>query len=292
MTKIEFTATLTEPLHHGAGTSGNTSLLRTQDVILPDGRQALVPFLSGNSLRHWLRSAIAWDIATHLNLPEQSLPKRVVDLLWSGGAITSTGAETNLDVRREIATLQPHLALMGYSAGSDITAGTLHMPNLHLVCAENAWRLPARFTAHPLAKRGAGSYRGEEFGTRHDVTGTAVDRYVELLGHVVAPKTTQMIYDMQVVKPGAILTGTIHLTPAANVDQKRMLAAGIDLAAPRGADGVRRTHLGAKAGAGYGACVIDTDPPFGTTGDPLDWWHTHLDTHRDAILHALAAVTV
>ena len=52
-----YRATLTAPFAHGAGNAGNTRLLRTQDVVLPDGTAARVPFLSAGSIRHGLRDA-------------------------------------------------------------------------------------------------------------------------------------------------------------------------------------------------------------------------------------------
>lgn len=44
-----------DAIHHGAGTSGNTQILRMQDIIGPDGKPARVPFISGNSLKHMIR---------------------------------------------------------------------------------------------------------------------------------------------------------------------------------------------------------------------------------------------
>ena len=59
--KIEIIATALEPIVHGAGNSGNTTLLRTQDWIYIDATgQAVrcrVPFVSGNSVKHRLRTA-------------------------------------------------------------------------------------------------------------------------------------------------------------------------------------------------------------------------------------------
>ncbi len=75
-------ATLTSPLHHGAGTAGNTSLLRAQDIITPDGRHASVPYVSGNSLRHQLRDALAWHAVRTVGVADGSLSKAAVDLLW------------------------------------------------------------------------------------------------------------------------------------------------------------------------------------------------------------------
>ena len=68
-TSIDIVATLTSPFHHGAGSSGNTSILRTQDVIQPDGTAARVPFLSAASVRHALRDALAWHLVAGRGVP-------------------------------------------------------------------------------------------------------------------------------------------------------------------------------------------------------------------------------
>src|SRR5690606_33427432 len=123
--------------------------LRTTDVILPDGRRVAVPYVSGNSVRHTLRAALAWHLVRTLSLPERSLSKRAVDLLWSGGALTTTGNQANLQLTRRVHTRLPGVSVLGYSAQSDIVAGTLWVDNIHLVCAENAFRLPVHLASHP-----------------------------------------------------------------------------------------------------------------------------------------------
>lgn len=290
-TPIPIAATVIEPLHHGSGVSGNTSLLRTQDIVLPDGRHALVPYVSGNSLRHLLRSALAWSLVEQLGIEDNSLSKLVVDLLWSGGAITSSGAENDLQLRRDADTLAPFLGLLGYVSSNDIIAGTFLSTNLHLVCSENAWRLRGPWRDHPLTLRGAGSYRGEEFGTRMDVSGSPVDRFVAMLADATAPKTTQMIYDIQVIKPGAVLVGTAHVTEAATREHQTMLAAAWDLAAPRGDDGVRTIRLGAKSASGFGSCLLDVDlVGLDAHPEPLAWWCQHVEDHASDILPLLVRV--
>ena len=72
-TRIDYVADLLSDFHHGAGSQGNTSLLRTQDVAQPDGTVARVPFLSGASIRHGLRDALAWHLARTLDLQPGSL---------------------------------------------------------------------------------------------------------------------------------------------------------------------------------------------------------------------------
>ena len=283
---LPYTVTLTAPMHHGAGTSGNTALLRTQRFTGPDGQVRSVPFVSGNSVRHRLREALAWHLVTTLGLGEGSLTKAQVDLLWSGGALTRTG-DSRLAVTRQVEQLLPHLSLLGYSAGSEIVGGVLAMNMLHLVCSENTWRLPPVLAATAHAQRPAVTYRGEDFGTRHDVTGTPVDRLVALTGE--EPTTTQMIYDWQVVTAGALMAGSLDLTAAATATQHACLLVALDLAMPLTPTG-RTISLGAKSGTGYGTGTVvmphlDTD-----LGDAHDWFTTHHRDRRSEILELLAEV--
>lgn len=272
--RIEITYTLLAPMHHGAGTAGNTALLRTHDIVLPDGTHTRVPYLSANSVRHGLRDALAWHAARALGIEDGSLTKEAVDLLWSGGAVTSTGSEVDLTVARDTEDLYTPLAVLGFAAKSDIHAGTLRASDLELVCRENAWRLPAHLAASPHAKKGAAAYRGEEFGTRHDVASTPVMRLVQTdPEHTSA--TTQMIYDRQVLVAGSVLYGTLALSAGATPWQRQVLDAAISLWAPGGV-----ASLGALASQGYGTAQIDYTP------DPeaLPAWTDHLITHRDAVL--------
>lgn len=279
MTTIDYTATLTAPLHHGAGTSGNTSLLRTEDVITPDGATVSVPYVSGNSLRNRLRSALAWHLADTLDIPPGGLSKPVVDLLWSGGAITHAGAQTDLGLAREVETVLPQLAMLGYSAGSDMAAGTLHVSHLILVCSENSWRLPDHLADTTHARQRAGAYRSEEFGTRHDIEGTPAGRYIATLE--AAGVSTQMIYDVQTLKAGSVLAGSLTLTPAATPAHRTALDAALALAAPGGV-----ITLGAKSAVGYGTARLSLTPD----PDAVVAWTTHLHEVADQVLPLLERV--
>lgn len=278
--------TLLSPLHHGAGTAGNTALLRTQRICLPDGSVRAVPMVSGNSLRHRLRDTLAWHLAHTLGLGDGSLTKPQVDLLWSGGALTSTG-QSRLDLTRRAEQLLPHLGLLGYSAGAEIVAGTVNVNMLHLVCAENAWRLPAELGA---GAKPAAAHRGEDFGTRHDVSGSAVDRLIALSGD---SGTVQMIYEFQTLMPGARLAGSIDTTAATTPTQWAVLLVALDGAAPRSPDGWRVLSLGAKAASGYGQAAVDLDhvADQATFDQARVWWEWHLREHRQDILDLLAEIT-
>lgn len=245
-THIHYSATLTAPFHHGAGSAGNTSLLRTHDVLQQDGTVARVPFLSAASIRHALRDVLAWETARLIDLQPGTLTKGAVDLLWSGGAVSSTGSRTDLDMIRRVEDTHPALAMLGYAAQSDIITGTLRASDAILVCEENADRLD--LPDAPL--KPAAHYRSEEFGTRHDQAASPAGRYIDMAGDV---DTMQMIWDTQVLIPGAQLTGEIMLTPAATPAHEEALGAALHLWA-----GDRTVRLGAKTAQGYGTATLHT----------------------------------
>ena len=279
-------STLTSPFAHGAGSSGNTRLLRTHEVISDGDTTVQIPFLSGASIRHGIRSALAWRIASACFKPGD-MTKAQVDLLWSGGAISSTGAQVDLDLQRRVRDLLPALSVLGYAAHSDIYEGTARVSDAILVCAENAFRLPEQ-VAGQRARR-AGAYRGEEFGTRHDTASTQASRMIAapdtLDGGTI--ESTQMIFDTQVLLPGSQLWGTIGITPAATVEQQVALQAGIGLWAPGGV-----AHLGASTNAGYGAATLDwrdslTQPVI---DESVAWLDTSLHDNAAAIRDLIAEV--
>lgn len=284
---IPLTLTALAAISHGAGTSGNTQLLRTRDIITPAGTRAAVPYVSGNSLRHTLRSALAWHLARTIGIGAGTLAKRSVDLLWSGGALTTTGSQADLAMARRVHHLLPMLGLLGYSAQSDITAGTLWVEDIEVVCAESADRLPPRLAAHPHAGLPNGALRTEVFGTRHDTAGTPVARFLDLAG---GDTSTQMIYDMQVIKPGAVLWSGLHLA-APTPGHAAALATALAEAAPV-TDGRPVIHLGGKRSTGFGACRLDADTgPLGDVAALRTAYEQHLLDNRDAILALLAEVT-
>lgn len=271
-TTITLTIDLTAPFHHGAGTAGNTSLLRTQDVVQPDGTVARVPFLSAASIRHALRDALAWHTAHTLGLEPGTLSKGTVDLLWTGGAVSSTGSRTDLDMIRRVEEHYPALSMLGYAAKSDIITGTLRASDLILICAENDWRLPAQLRG----ARRAAAYRTEEFGTRHDQATSPAGRYLKVVDDVA---TAQMIWDTQTLAAGSTLHGTITLTPAATHMHHVALGAALELWAPDG-----QVAIGAKTAQGYGAGTIRAHTPH---TDQLAQWTYHLTDHRQDIIDLL-----
>lgn len=272
MTAIDYTLTLTSPFHHGAGTQGNTSILRTQTVHTGDGRMAQVPFLSANSIRHGLRNALAWETVKTLRLEPGSLTKGQVDLLFTGGAVTEKGAQTDLQAYRDAHTLLPWLTMLGYASRSDIIEGTLRASDAILACQENQERLRDTDDLKP-----AGYWRSEEFGTRMDQSDSPLATLMKMGAE--AAGSTQMIYSVQTLSPGARLEGSLQLSAAATGTDETMLKAALDLWAPDG-----HTLLAAKTGSGYGRADIRTDTPYqGAAGLLRD----QVEAHREEIISLL-----
>lgn len=241
----------------------------------PDGSLTRVPFLSAASVRHALREKLAWFLVDCLEIPNHSLSKTTVDLLFTGGAVTSTGSKTDLEMLRQVEEHLPMLTMLGFAARSDIITGTLRASDLILVCQENAWRLPTTVGANALK---AAAYRSEEFGTRHDQTTSGARRLLEILDEF---PTAQMIWDTQILMAGAQLYGELILTDPAGDVHATWLGAALALWA---GDGI--VHVGAKNAQGYGTALI-SGIDFRACNDSLIQVEAHLKGHKTEILELL-----
>lgn len=267
--RIDIRAIALEPIHHGAGNDGNTVTLRRQAVLMPDGTVDYVPFVSGNSIRHMLRDAGVRFALEAMAVPDGSLSKGVVDLLFSGGSLGGKASLTLAKARR-VAELFPILAVLGYSAGTRITGGRLEVGNLHLVCEQNRFRRPDLVDAqHPRYLVDAGAHVGSEFGMRHDAARIshaasylAIEdkSRVELVADKGKGKTkekkdsdsTQMIYDWEVILPGSEMTGAI-VYRALKEGELSALASALSHACDGvHTDGGYLYQVGAKRGTGHG----------------------------------------
>lgn len=299
-TRINVTVPITfvslSPLHHGAGVSGNTQKLRTQPATNPwTGETYNCPIVSGNSLRHAIRDACAELTLGAVDAQPGTLSKPLVDLLYSGGALTgSEGANVDLDRHRQLDHMWPPAGLLGYAGRGQIWAGTLYADFLLPVCTENLWRTPERrITTEPgqpkvllrdlpAASEPVSALREEEFGTRHDIIGAAPGRWVDhdmWAGLDAKERTSQMIYDWEVTRAGTVWYGTLHLA-AATIVHAQALRAAWDWLTAHGT-----IHLGAKRAQGFGLCRPEAD--WSQLPDPDPSWVAELSDHRDEVMSLL-----
>jgi hypothetical protein len=322
--RLSWTATALDPIHHGAGSEGNTQILRMQEVMLPDGTPARVPFISGNSLKHMMRDGGVRFALEAMGVQTGTLSKAVVDLLFSGGALTKSGTSVNLAHARDVATLFPILSVCGYAAGNFMQASKVRVEHLHLVCLENAWRLPDAITSIPQSRVRAAAFRGEEFGTRHEPTReprvfallTDADRGArlrQLTGDVKAgepEKSQQMYYEFQTVAAGSVWFGGMAFDDL-SIFELASLRSSLERSADNAAvDGALVYHIGAKGSIGYGRMAFRFDGglrstvspptfsaaegimPMGQSADmdAMAAYVTHLREHKDEIIGTLEAI--
>lgn len=273
--KIDIRATALEPIVHGAGTSGNTQLLRQQEIVLPDGTPARVPFVSGNSVKHKIRACAVQYALDAMAVEDRSLTKAEVDLLFSGGHLSKSGAAIDLEQARILESLFPPLSLCGYSAGNTMTESKLRVSPLHLVCAENAWRVPDDLLTHPAIGVRVGALRTDEFGTRHDQAGKHLSRRLltESADAAVTKRKTkvlkdpgdgpadrgdsaQMIYEFSAIAAGSTLWGTIQVADLTELEQAALASAFHYAAVDRRGDSLVM-GVGAKNAIGFGALKVE-----------------------------------
>lgn len=150
------------PIAHFEGTDGNHSMIAMTKVRRPQGGFAMVPDVSGNSMRNRMRFASNMALLRAADMLGEKLSEPALRLLFNGGSYAGKGEETddatpaepkakgkkknpkgvvNIDYYRELCELVPSLALFGGVAGR-IIEGKLQVGQLLLVCEEARAYLP------------------------------------------------------------------------------------------------------------------------------------------------------
>lgn len=318
---LDMDATALDPIHHGAGTIGNVQVLRTQSIILEDGSEAEVPYISGNSLKHVIRDGGARFALEVMDPAPGEFSKGMIDLLFSGGGLTKGGSAVNLSKARELERLFPLLPVVGYSAGNTMTSSKLRVDHLHLVCAENRWRMPDELKALVVAERPAGAFRAEEFGTRHDalrsptvaaLLESETRKLIETERSAKADAkgaqgkvkdSAQMIYEFETIRAGSRFWGRVGFR-----DLSPLEVGALQSALGRASNGVHGDahvfHLGGKSAIGFGRMAIrfsgvlrHIERPrteetaalaaIGSASVPVAAYVDHLRAHRADLVAAL-----
>lgn len=315
-TTLRLRLTTIDALHHGAGVEGNTAVLRRQ--AQPDGGVA-TPFVSGGSIRNRLRRAAFDHAAPLLGLTARGQAPEVMDFLLRGGMMgvagnATEGAEEGFQLAavateepkgktklkklgpvmggqisrmRDVADAWPVADLLGYASGNAIRAGLVQQDNAHLVCRENAWRLPADIADHPDAKVPASRFVDTQMGTRLPFGNRPeLRKFVDESAGDESRAFSPMPFEWEVVLPGANFYTQLWVQPGAS-----RLALGALGAMVRQWMQTGTIQLGAKASIGHGKCAVQADW-FGDAPTDADiaLYETHLRENRSAIMTQLRSV--
>ena len=327
--RIDIVFTALEPLHHGAGTSGNTQVFRTVETHNPlTGEFYMDPIISGNSVKHMIRDGAVRFALDAMGVEDGAFSKSVVDLLMSGGHLGAGAQSVDLQAARDVARLFPALSLCGYSAGNVMTKSKLSVDIVHLVCMENAWRMmPDSCRTAPQADKSLWEFRGEEFGTRHEASRdprvmrmlSAGDKAL-LVAEVTSKKkskddegkaqkkskaSSQMIYEFQTIAAGSLWWGGMDFHDLTDMERAALLS-GLGYSCRGMQDGRYRFALGAKSSIGFGAVAAQFDgsvrqlasPGYESSDalvpavgkDDLDAYREHLRDSRPDIMALLTRI--
>lgn len=187
------------PITHASGTVGNEAIVAREPVMTDRGKM-LVPFLSGNALRHrcvrepgarWLIDR--YDLRGKLTLPQ-------LNFLLHGGNLTQSTAHENTRRIAEMYRVLPLLRLCGGALPDQILSGCLHVWRGTLVCEENRRSLGRLIDLSPERLLSFEAWTSGYQYTRGDAKKSgipAVDGETD-------DATNLMIYSGQAVSRGAV----------------------------------------------------------------------------------------
>lgn len=147
----EFILRAVTPIAHHSGAYGNVSVFMQRKVRRRAGGFTTLPILTGDSMRHQMREAIALALLDAVGLTaRRSLTEAALRLLFNGGMVTGRGdaSSVSLDAYRQMAELVPSLALFGGCTDSRVVSGRLAVSDANLICAESYDFLPEWVREH------------------------------------------------------------------------------------------------------------------------------------------------
>lgn len=250
MSRVDCTIHLLSPMAHGTmgGDTGNAALVR-RFQILHNGEIHRVPGVSAGALRGVVRRLLWREVFDACGLSADIVPDwdRLYAALCNGGTIESAESRVDPATIRERRRALPVLSLLGAALYSSYMAGQARVSNALLDCSEIG-----------TGARSCWDLITEETRVRH------VDREeqdTEVSGVTPMPTTVEAIMQGATLRAHAHITGPL---------ERSAWAHGLDLV----------THLGGKAGQGFGEVRIEH------TGDGAEYvaW---MDEHRDAVSGAL-----
>jgi len=231
---------------HGADTGGGiTQRFRTMEVNVTDPETGEeynedVPYVSGNSIRGYIRDLLAEDYLRLLAEPDEDdieLRDPLFNTLWSGGTLERGTGPGKLrrrlieDIREHI----PMLSLLGSAGGTEIWEGRWKTGHLWPVCLETHG-----YTGIKTDRSVFGSYLDVDFNTRTDDREGSRDE---------DDAVSQMRFRVHVLEPGTPFAHRMALKGASDID-RACLGRAMELFATQ-------PFVGGMSARGYGEVAFE-----------------------------------
>lgn len=249
--------------HNGGERNGTITQLRREKFVQPNGKVAKVPVISGNAIRGILRDRGMFNMLHQIGYgvnqetgEVSGLPLSAFYFLFSGGALTSTGA-AGIDIEkfRSMRETIPLIGLFGGAVGNIIMPGKMKIGKLIPLCNETAHLVPERFL--PETTQTIWEYCQTEMYTRRDDEKN--DRVRMLIsrpaigeGESKKPATPQqMKYDVETLAAGTQFYWKIVLEDVSDVEFEAFLTTILEFS--------KAPNIGGKGAVGLGEISIKLD---------------------------------
>lgn len=267
-TKITGTIRALSPIHHGGDEkTGSEVMIRRIKYLVGGDEMVEVPVLSGNGIRGSIRRNIMRDMCDAIGYVPTV---RMYHTLFAGGVLESVGSgkgHLDLQLREDVRTLVPPIALLGCGMFNQILSSKLQVGLATPVCRElNEY--------HPETHQSPLSFYellGDAFHTRKDDL------------HAVRSEdetAVQMMYTFETLSPGTRLCHAFTLLDANKVEES-CLRRMVEL-------WEQDPHVGGKSATGFGQVELTYDwlEDFPTSEPYLEF----ITEHKDEILGLFATL--
>ena len=242
MTSIKGRIVARSPVHQGGSNRhANLTGLNTQKWMI-DGKVRDIPFISGNSIRGYLRRLLMEDFLDQIGYKintDTVEGQKLHHALYTGGVLEkSENIAEPLDLvkKARIYDLLPPVKLFGFTFGSQMVESTLKVCHMLPVCTELRDFLPE--DADP--KCSVDDLVSTQYGTRRD----------DLRG-LTDTKSNQMIYNHESFIAGTLFYHEFRVEDATSLDRSTMARA---LALWKG-----KPYIGGRSASGSGDIQITYD---------------------------------
>lgn len=254
--------------HNGGERNGNTTQLRREKRVQPDGSVEDVPVISGNGIRGIIRDSGMYLMLKRLGYGIQpdgkvsGLPMAAFHFLFGGGALTSSGGGgVDVNAMRRLKQDIPLVGVFGGAIGNSVMPGKLKVGKMELICKENNHILPEKYRNYDAPT--SWSYCQTETYTRRDDSKN--DRLLPMLegnrltgmfDHDLPEKKKkeapqQMIYNIETIAAGAQFYWKVVLMDVTDLEFEAFISAILNFS--------KTPYIGGKSGVGHGEISINMD---------------------------------
>lgn len=237
--------TALSPIHQSGDekTGASVCLPRQIQYVEDDDEFVELPFISGNSIRGYLRRLTMKDLCDLLDFKFTQMD--VFHSFFDGGALQTMGntqGMLDLELREKLISIPP-IHIFGFSIGNQQITSIMQIDQALMCCNENKFRIPEIF--HAKCIHDHSQFIDHAFFTRKDESGGSG------IQKQTTDQTIQMKVDMETYIPGTMFYHKFSFDDATDLELScfaRMMEIWNE-----------RSSIGGKRSTGYGSLKLNYD---------------------------------